>query len=80
MTTTAKTPNHENDQPVDDYTAKMDRMLDSLKTRSQDNRKVMNKRILAWMGVGAVASALMFYLLFNVTSEGFTDTFTNLVK
>ncbi len=80
-----KSSNHEKETPsksegieasppaeaeVDEYTAKMDRLVNSLKKRSQTAQQNEFKSKLIWIGVGIVVAILAIYIMLNVSFEG----------
>ncbi|MBI1390407.1 MAG: hypothetical protein GC154_18370 [bacterium] len=60
-------------EEVDEYTAKMDRMVSGLKNRSKVKRAEQTRLTIIWLGVGVLVTAAMIFLALNVTSNGFED-------
>ncbi|RJP27228.1 MAG: hypothetical protein C4527_13730 [Candidatus Omnitrophota bacterium] len=59
---------------VDDYTAKMDRMVSSLKRKSDTERKKGMHQALIWAAIGVVAIIASIFLMMNLSSSSF-DSF-----
>ena len=55
---------------VDEYTAKMDRLVNNLKKRSQTEQQNEFKSKLIWIGVGIVITIVAIYIMLNVSFEG----------
>jgi nitrate/nitrite-specific signal transduction histidine kinase len=55
---------------VDEYTAKMDRMVNNLKRRSQDDRKTRVRNMLIWFAVGLIIILVSIYIMINTIGSG----------
>jgi len=64
-----KTAQAEEEQ-VDEYTARMDRMVEGLKKRSKTEHGKQTKTTLIWIGVGAAIIVVSIYLVLNSTFSG----------
>jgi len=58
-------------QEVDEYTAKMDRMVNNLKKRSKEDHKRQVNTMLIWLIVGTVIIIASIYLMLNTIGSGF---------
>ncbi len=58
------------EEPVDEYTARMDRMVEGLKKRSKTEHNKQFKTTLIWIGVGAAIIVVSIYLVLNSTFSG----------
>ncbi len=58
------------EQPVDEYTARMDRMVEGLKKRSKTEHSKQLKTTLIWIGVGILIIVVSIYLVLNSTFSG----------
>jgi hypothetical protein len=65
---------------VDEYTARMDRMLASLKKRSIEDRKRTHYLKWMWLGIGLVIIVLAIFLMMNVSFSGFEGSFSFLSR
>jgi len=50
---------------VDEYTAKMDRMVQDLKKRSDDDRVRRAKMMVLFIGIGLVVTAVSIFIMLN---------------
>ncbi len=57
-------------EEIDEYTARMDKMVASLKQRSEQERKERTKMALMWTGIGAVIIIICVFLMLNCSSTG----------
>lgn len=55
---------------VDEYTAKMDRLVNNLKKSSQTAQQNEFKSRLIWISVGILVAILAIYIMLNVSFEG----------
>lgn len=74
----AKHANEENAATVDEYTARMDRMLNSLQTKSRTTRTHQTQQMWIWLGAGVIVSSGLIYLALSITSSGFQGAFHTL--
>ncbi len=56
---------------IDDYTARMDRMLDSLKQKSKEVKSDKFKKRLIWFSIGTLLVTLLLFLMRIMNSRGF---------
>jgi hypothetical protein len=62
--------------PADEYTARMDRMVNALKSKRDTERKTAFKTSIIWCFVGAGLIALVIYLMLNISTTSFSDSFS----
>lgn len=66
----------DNDQPstkqseVDEYTAKMDRMVNGLRKRSQIEHHKESKSKLIWILIAIIMTIVSIFIMLNITFEG----------
>lgn len=58
------------DVEVDEYTARMDRMVNSLKKRSQTEQQNQTRTMIIWIGVGIAITIGAIYLMLNTEFSG----------
>lgn len=56
---------------VDEYTAKMDRMLTNLKKVSKHENELKHHKMMVWISVGTIISIILLIILFNSSFSGF---------
>lgn len=73
--TDATNKTNEEASTVDEYTARMDRMLNSLQNKSRSARVHQSHMTWIWLSAGVVVSAGLIYLALSMSSHGFQDAF-----
>ncbi len=65
---------------VDEYTARMDRMVNGLKKQSESEHHKNRCKMTLWISTGLVLSVLLLWIMFNISSSGFSDSFQFLAR
>ncbi len=80
MSKTKVPPTEKKSNDVDDYTAKMDHMVEKLKRKSELEREKRKKIMLMWLGIGSLIIVLSIFLMMNFSSNGLEGAFNLLMK
>ena len=68
MNTTKENPE------VDEYTAKMDRMVNGLKKQCESEQQKNRQKITLWISTGLVLSVVLLWIMFNISANGFSGS------
>jgi len=77
MTDTKQIPEEET-ATVDEYTARMDRMLESLQSKSRNTRTHQSHLTWIWLSAGIVVSSGLIYLALSISHSGLQGSFHTL--
>lgn len=65
-----KEPNPAKTNEIDDYTARMDRMLENLQKKSKTEHHRIIQTNLTWIGIIVLVMSLAIYILSNISMKG----------